>query len=92
MNELRAAYIYQAYRGNNAMDFHTCVNEIIATGKSESYLEGCTFPYHHKDHLTYADAVYVANMIKNADANGVNLPTYFFDRLPIRLKSQREGD
>ena len=85
MTTLRAAYIYQAYRGNNAMDFHTCVNDIIATGKSDLYPEGCTFPYHSKDELTYADAVYVANMIKDADGHGLNLPTYFFDRLPIRL-------
>ena len=85
MNELRAAYIYQAYRGNNAMDFHTCVNEIIETGASTTYAETDTFPYHHKDEFTYADAVYVANMIKNADENGLNLPTYFFDRLPLRI-------
>ena len=68
MNELRAAYIYQAYRGNNAMDFHTCVNDLIESGKSDLYSETDTFPYHHKDELTYADAVYIANMIKDADA------------------------
>jgi hypothetical protein len=83
MNELRAAYIYQAYRGNNAMDFHTCVNDIIESGKSDLYAETDTFPYHHKDELTYADAVYVANMIKDADAKNLNLCAYFFDRLPL---------
>ena len=84
MTTLRAAYIYQAYRSVNAMDFHTCVNDIIATGKSDPYPEGCTFPYRYKDELTYADAVYVASMIKDADENGLNLPTYFFDRLPLQ--------
>ena len=85
MTTLKQAYIYQAYRGNDAMDFHTCVSDIMETGTSEHYPEGCTFPYYHRDELTYEDAVYVANMIKDADEHEINLPTYFFDRLLISM-------
>lgn len=86
MSTLRDAYIYQAYRGNNAPDFHHCVNDIIEYGKSDLYPVGSTFMYHRKDELSYTDAIHVANMIKDADENHLNLPTYFFDRLTIRLE------
>lgn len=80
----RKAYIYQAYRSNDAPDFRACVNEILHADPKPVYAATDTFSYGARQDLTYADAQMCAAMIEMAIKHKVNLPEYFFDRLVIR--------
>jgi hypothetical protein len=63
---------------NQAPDFNQCVLDVL-DGIPLRYPHGCTFPWRHKDQLSWQDMLDAAQLIRDADAAGIKLREEFAD-------------